>query len=69
MAVLAWWTIRRYAELAAGFASAGFEHLPNPFAEIICNRARKRMHFLVLLMIAVFMFMYLGLAVMRLVSA
>ena len=63
MAVLAWSTIRRYADLAGSFAS------PNPFAETICNRARKRMHFLVLLMIAVFMFMYLELAVMRLASS
>ena len=68
MAVLAWSTIRRYADLAGSFASASFKQLPNPFAETICNRARKRMHFLVLLMIAVFMFMYLGLAVIRLAS-
>ena len=68
MAVLAWSTIRRYADLAGSFASASFKQLPNPFAETICNRARKRMHFLVLLMIAVFMFMYLGLAVIRLTS-
>ena len=68
MAVLAWSTIRRYADLAGSFASASFKQLPNPFAETICNRARKRMHFLVLLMIAVFMVMYLELAVMRLAS-
>ena len=69
MAVLAWSTIRRYADLAGSFASASLKQLPNPFAETICNRARKRMHFLVLLMIAVFMFMYLELAVMRLASS
>jgi hypothetical protein len=68
MAVLAWSTIRRYADLAGSFASASFKHLPNPFAETVCNRARRRMHFLVLLMIAVFMLMYLGLAVIRLAS-
>ena len=69
MAVLAWSTIRRYSDLAGSFASASFKHLPNPFAETICNRARNRMHLLVLLMIAVFMFMYLGLAVMRLAAS
>jgi len=68
MAVLAWSTIRRYADLAGSFASASFKHLPNPFAETVCNRARRRMHFLVLMMIAVFMLMYLGLAVIRLAS-
>ena len=68
MAVLAWSTIRRYADLAGSFASASFKHLPNPFAETVCNRARRRMHFLVLLMIAVFMLMDLALAVIRLAS-
>ena len=69
MAVLAWSTIRRYADLAGSFASASFKHLPNPFAETVCNRARRRMHLLVLLMIAVFMVMYLGLAVIRLAAS
>ena len=67
MAVLAWSTIRRYADLAGSFASASFKHLPNPFAETVCNRARRRMHLLVLLM--VFMVMYLGLAVIRLAAS
>ncbi len=67
MAVLAWSTIRRYADLARSFASASFKHLPNPFAETVCNR--RRMHLLVLLMIAVFMVMYLGLAVIRLAAS
>ena len=61
--------IRRYADLAGSFASASFKHLPNPFAETVCNRARRRMHLLVLLMIAVFMVMYLGLAVIRLAAS
>ena len=69
MAVLAWSTIRRYADLAGSFGSAAFNHLPNPFAETICNRERKRMHLLVLLMIATFMLMYVGLALVRLASA
>jgi len=69
MAVLAWSTIRRYADLAGSFASASFKHLPNPFAETVCNRAHRRMHLLVLLMIAVFMVMYLGLAVIRLAAS
>ena len=69
MAVLAWSTIRRYADLAGSFASASFKQLPNPFAETVCNRAHRRMHLLVLLMIAVFMVMYLGLAVIRLAAS
>jgi hypothetical protein len=64
--VLAWSSIRRHAEIAGTFASSSFEHLPNPFTETICNRAQARMHQLVLLMIGVFMFMYLGLALIRL---
>lgn len=66
LTVLAWSSIRRHAELAGSFASSCFAHLPNPFAETICNRAQTKMHRLVLLVIAVFMFMYLGLALMRL---
>ncbi len=66
LTVLAWASIRRHAELAGNFASSCFAHLPNPFAETICNRAQTKMHRLVLLVIAVFMFMYLGLALMRL---
>jgi hypothetical protein len=64
--VLAWTSLRRHAELAGSFASSSFERLPNPFTETICNRAQGRMHQLVLLVIAVFMFMYLGLALIRL---
>jgi hypothetical protein len=45
--VLAWSAIRRHAELAGTFASACFTHLPNPFAETICNRAQTRMHRLI----------------------
>jgi hypothetical protein len=66
LTVLAWLALRRHAEVAGTFASSCFEHLPNPFAETICNRAQTQMHRLVLLVIGVFMLMYLGLALMRL---
>jgi hypothetical protein len=64
--VLAWSAIRRHSDIAGTFVAASFKHLPNPFAETICNRAQTRMHHLVLLVIALFMLMYLGLAVIRL---
>jgi hypothetical protein len=64
--VQAWSSIRRHADLAGTFASTCFNQLPNPFAETVCNRAQNRMHQLVLLMIAIFMLLYLGLALLRL---
>ena len=64
--VQAWSSIRRHADLAGTFASTCFNQLPNPFAETVCNRAQNRMHQLVLLMIAIFMLLYLGLAFLRL---
>jgi len=64
--VQAWSSIRRHADLAGTFASTCFNQLPNPFSETVCNRAQNRMHQLVLLMIAIFMLLYLGLAVLRL---
>jgi hypothetical protein len=64
--VQAWSSIRRHADLAGTFASTCFSQLPNPFAETVCNRAQNRMHQLVLLMIAIFMLLYLGLAFLRL---
>ena len=64
--VQAWSSIRRHADLAGTFASTCFNQLPNPFAETVCNRAQNRMHQLVLLLIAIFMLLYLGLALLRL---
>lgn len=64
--VQAWSSIRRHADLAGTFASTCFNQLPNPFSETVCNRAQNRMHQLVLLMIAIFMLLYLGLALLRL---
>ena len=61
-----WSAMRRHCELAASFASSRFKQLPNPLAEMICNRAQDRMHYLIVLVIAVFMAMYLGLGFMRL---
>lgn len=64
--VQAWSSIRRHADVAGTFASSCFNQLPNPFAETVCNRAQNRMHQLVLLLIAIFMLLYLGLALLRL---
>ena len=66
IAVQGWSAIRRHADLAGTFASACFNHLPNPFAETICNRAQTKIHHLILLVIAVFVLMYLGLGFVRL---
>ena len=66
IAVQGWSAMRQHSEIAGTFAPDCFEHRPNPFAEAICNRAQTRMHHLVLLVIAVFVFMYLGLGYVRL---
>jgi hypothetical protein len=42
------------------------QQLPNPLAEMICSGAQDRMHYLIVLVIAVFMATYLGLGFMRL---
>jgi hypothetical protein len=66
IAVHGWSALRRHADIAGSFASACFTHLPNPFAETICNRAQTRIHHLIVMVIAVFMLMYLGLGFVRL---
>jgi hypothetical protein len=66
IATYGWSAMQRHAEIAGTFASRYFEHLPNPFAEAMYNRAQTRLHYLILLVIAVFMFMYLGLGFVRL---
>jgi hypothetical protein len=66
IAVTGWSVMQRHSELAGTFAAHCFKHLPNPFTETIGNRAEARLHHLVLLVIAVFILMYLGLAFMRL---
>ena len=65
IAVESWSALRRHADLAGTFAADCFEHLPNPFAESICNRSQARLHRLVLLVIAVFVLMYIGLGFVR----
>jgi hypothetical protein len=50
---------------SAKFASASFKHLPNALDETLCDRAQTNIHHLVLLVIAVFMLMYLGLGYIR----
>ena len=59
--VRGWSAMKRHADLAAKFASARFKHLPNALDETLCDRAQTDIHHLVLLVIAVFMLMYLGL--------
>jgi hypothetical protein len=65
IAVEGWSALRRHTDLAGAIASDRFKHLPNPFAESVCNRAQTRLHQLVLLVIAVFVLMYLGLGLVR----
>lgn len=66
IATYGWSAMQRHVEIAGTFASRYFEHLPNPFGETIYNRAQARMHHLILLVIAVFMFVYIGLGFVRL---
>ena len=63
IAVHGWRAMRHHVEVAGSFASDCFNHLPNPFGETIS--AQAAMHRLVLLIIAVFILMYLGLALVR----
>ena len=69
IAVYGWSSMRRHTELAGTFASGCFTQLPNPFAETVSSRAQEILHHLILLVIAVFVFMYIGLAVVRFSSA
>jgi len=64
--VLAWSVMRRHSEIAGTFASSSFKHLPNPFAETVCNREQTQIYHLILVVIAVFVLMYLGLGYVRL---
>jgi hypothetical protein len=68
MTVQAWSAMRRHCDLAGSFASSCFAHLPNPFAETVCNREQMGIHRLTLLVIGVFILMYLGLGYVRLAS-
>ena len=61
-----WSALKRHADLAEKFASACFKHLPNALDETLCDHAQTNIHHLVLLVIAVFMLMYLGLGYVRL---
>jgi hypothetical protein len=60
-----WSAMKRHADLAAKFASSHFKHLPNALDETLCDRAQTNIHHLVLMVIAVFMLMYLGLGYIR----
>ncbi len=63
--VQAWSAMKRHAELAGAFASSCFAHLPNPFAETVCNRAQASIYRLVLLVVGIFALVYLGLGYVR----
>ena len=63
IAMTGWSILWRHADLASTFASESFNHLPNPFGT--SKREETRLHLLVMLVIAVFVFMYLGLGFMR----
>ena len=65
--VQGWSAMKRHADLARKFASTYFKHLPNALDETLCDPAQTNIHHLVLLVIAVFMLMYLGLGYVRLV--
>jgi len=67
--VLAWSAMRRHSDIAGAFASSCFKHLPKPFAEAVCNRAQTQIYHLILVVIAIFVLMYLGLGFIRLVLA
>jgi hypothetical protein len=64
--VYGWAVMRRHAEIASAFTTEHFKHLPNPFAEIIYHRSGARVHFLALVVIGTFIFIYLGLGLTRL---
>jgi hypothetical protein len=64
--VQGWSAMERHADLARKFASTYFKHLPNALDETLCDPAQTNIHHLVLLVIAVFMLMYLGLGYVRL---
>jgi hypothetical protein len=64
-----WSAMKRHADVARTFASSHFKHLPNALDETLCDRAQTNIHHLILLVVAVFMLMYLGLGWIRLSSA
>ena len=64
--VQGWSAMKRHADLARKFASTYFKHLPNALDETLCDPAQTNIHHLVLLVLAVFMLMYLGLGYVRL---
>jgi hypothetical protein len=60
-----WSAMKRHADLREN--SPRPKHLPNALDETLCDPAQTNIHHLVLLVIAVFMLMYLGLGYVRLV--
>lgn len=64
--VKAWSAMKRHVELAGSFAASCFAHLPNPFAESVCNRAQASIYRLILMVVGVFTLVYLGLGFIRL---
>jgi hypothetical protein len=61
--------MKRHADRARVFTAAHFKNLPNALDETLCDRAQTNIHHLIVVVIGVFMLMYLGLGLIRLVSA
>jgi hypothetical protein len=61
-----WAAVRRHAEIAGKLDSACFRRLPNPFSSPVYGKAQTTIYRLILLVIAVFVLMYLGLGFVRL---
>jgi hypothetical protein len=64
-----WSAMKRHADRARVFTAAHFKNLPNALDETLCDRAQTNIHHLIVVVIGVFMLMYLGLGLIRLVSA
>jgi hypothetical protein len=60
-----WSAVRRHVDIAGSFAASCFHNLPNPFSSAVYGKAQVWIYRLILLVIAVFVLMYLGLAVLR----
>jgi hypothetical protein len=62
-----WTVVHRHVEIAGKLEAACFRTLPNPFSSAVYGKAQATIYRLILLVIAVFVLMYLGLGYIRLV--
>jgi hypothetical protein len=63
-----WAAVRRHVEIAGSFAASCFQRLPNPFSGDVYGEAQTTIYRLVLLVIALFVVMYIGLGYVRLIA-